>query len=186
MSDKNEKTRGIVITIAGLHGSGRSTQAKRLAKELDLRYFSTGKAFRERAKELGISLEEMNRQASMNSDFDKYLDMKTKEESRQGNVVIDANLSAWMAENPDLKIYLSASFSERVRRIAHREKISIEEAEKETKVREELERKRYIEYYGVDIADLTKYDIIINTSSFNIDTAANILKNVVLTYMSSR
>jgi len=186
MSDTKTKQRGIVITLAGLHGSGRSTQAKRLAEELNLRYFSTGKAFRDRAKELGISLEEMNRQASMDSDFDKYLDNKTKEESRQGNVVIDANLSAWMAENPDLKIYLTASFKERVRRIALRENMSFEEAEKETRNREGLERERYIQYYGMDITDITKYDIIINTSSFNIDTTANILKNVVLTYLSSR
>jgi cytidylate kinase len=186
MSNSKAKPRGIVITIAGLHGSGRSTQAKRLAEELNLRYFSTGQAFRDRAKELGINLEEMNRKASTDSDFDKYLDSKTKEESRHGNVVIDANLSAWMAENPDLKIYLTASFKERVRRIASRESMSFEEAEKETRIREELERDRYIQYYGVDITDLTKYDIIINTSSFNIDTAANILKNVVLTYLSSR
>ena len=186
MSEDKQTKRGLVIAISGLHGSGRSTQAKRLSEVLNLRYFSTGAVFRNRAKELGINLEEMNRVASENSEFDQYLDNKAKEESIKGNVVIDATLSAWMADNPDLKIFLTASFHERVKRIADREKISYKDAEKETKIREELECKRYLEFYGVDIKDLTKYDIIINTSSFNVNTTANILKNVVLTYMNSR
>lgn len=186
MSEGKLSKRGLVIAISGLHGSGRSTHAKKLAEELNLRYFSTGAVFRNRAKELGISLEEMNHLASENEEFDNYLDNKAKEESLKGNVVIDATLSAWMAEKPDLKIFLTAPFHERVKRIAEREKISFKEAEKETKIREELERSRYLQFYGVDINDLTKYDIIINTSSFKVDITANILKNVVSTYMNSR
>ena len=97
----------LVITVAGHHGSGRSTNAKFLAEMLGLKYISTGILFRERADELGISLEEMNLQASERPDFDNWLDERTKSESRKRGVVIDASLSAWMAEDPDIRIYVT-------------------------------------------------------------------------------
>ncbi len=68
----------LVITVAGHHGSGRSTNAKLLADSLGLKYISTGMLFRERAAELGVSLEEMNRIASEDPDFDNWLDNRTK------------------------------------------------------------------------------------------------------------
>ncbi len=174
----------LVITVGGLHGSGRSTNAKLLAESLGLRYISTGILFRERAEELGVSLEEMNRIAEEDPDFDNWLDNRTREESRKRGVVIDANLSAWMAEDPDLKIYVTCTFEERVGRIASRECRDYSEVEKETRMREESELERYKEYYGVDVSDLSVYDVILNTSLFSIEAVANILKNIVDQYVS--
>jgi len=174
----------LVITIAGLHGSGRSTHAKKLAETYGLRYISTGVLFRERAKELGVSIEEMSHIASRDPEFDNWLDAKTREESRKRGVVIDANLSAWMAENPDLKIYVTCPFEVRVCRIAEREKRPISEVEHETRVREESEEKRYREYYGIDIKDLSIYDVVLNTGLFSIEASADILKCVVEKYIS--
>lgn len=174
----------LVITIAGLHGSGRSTNAKLLAKSFGLKYLSTGMLFRERAEELGVNLEEMNRVASKDPDFDNWLDNRTREESRIRGIVIDANLSAWMADDPDLKIFVTCPFEERVRRIADREGRHYSEVENETRGREEIELKRYKEYYSVDISDLTVYDVIINTGLFSIDAVANILNNIVEQYIS--
>jgi cytidylate kinase len=173
----------IVITIAGKHGSGRTTHAKLLAESLGIRYISTGMLFRIHAEELGVSLEEMNEIASTSPDFDKWLDTKTKEESRKGGVVIDANLSAWMAENPDLKIYVDCPFGERVRRIAEREGREIYDVERETLMREESEARRYLDYYGVDLNDLSIYDVIINTSLFTVEGTAYILKCIVDQYI---
>ena len=141
----------LVITVAGNHGSGRSTNAQNLAESLGLRYISTGLLFRERATELGVSLEKMNRIASEDPDFDNWLDNRTREESRKRGVVIDANLSAWMAEDPDLKIFVTCPFDVRVARIADREDRDISDVEQETRMREESERVRYKDYYGVDI-----------------------------------
>lgn len=173
----------LVITLSGKHGSGRSTHAKLLAESLGLRYISTGTLFRIHAEELGVNLEEMNQIASENPDFDNWLDAKTKEESRKRGVVIDANLSAWMAEEPDLKIFVHCPFNERVRRIAEREGREFDEVAKETRSREELEAIRYKEYYGVDLNDLSIYDLIINTSLFTVEGTAHILKCVVNKYI---
>jgi cytidylate kinase len=155
----------LVITLAGHHGSGRTTNAKRLAESLGLRYISTGMLFRERAEELGVSLEEMNRIASNDKEFDNWLDNRTKEESSKRGIVIDATLSAWMAEDPDLRIFVRCPFEVRVRRIADREGREYDEVEQETRAREELEQRRYHDYYDVDISDLTIYDVILNTNT---------------------
>jgi cytidylate kinase len=176
--------RGLVITVAGLHGSGRSSQAQRLAESLGLRYISSGMIFRERAREKGMSIEELNLLAGTDPEFDNYLDTRTKEESRRGGVVIDANLSAWMAVEPNIRIYLTAPLEVRMKRIADREKRPIEEVERETKVREESERERYRRYYGVDVADLSPYDVVLNTALFDLEATANILKKIVDEYCS--
>lgn len=172
--------------MAGPHGSGRSTQARLIADTFDLRYVSAGMLFRERAEELGLSLEEMSRRAAENRDFDNYLDARTKEESRRGGVVIDATLSGWMAENPDLRIHLSCPLEERVRRIAEREGRALEEVERETRFREENELRRFKELYGVDLEDLSVYDLVVNTGLFEADGVARILKNVIDEYLSCR
>jgi cytidylate kinase len=152
----------------------------------NLRYVSAGTLFRERAEELGVSLTEMSRRASAESDFDNYLDRRSKEESRKGGVVLDATLSAWMAEEPDLKIYLTCPLEERVRRITEREERSFEEVMEETRFREENEANRFMEYYGIDLDDLSIYDVILNTEHFEVHSTARILKNVIEEYLSGK
>jgi len=177
------RKRGLVVTVAGLHGSGRTTQAMKLAKAFGLRYVSTGTIFRERAAELNVSLEEMTRIAAADDSFDRFLDDRAKKETLGGGVVLDATLSGWMAEKPDIRIYLTAPLDVRVRRIIEREKRSFEEVERETGLREEAERERFLRYYGVDLEDLTIYDLVLNTAIFDADAVANILKNVVEAYI---
>ncbi|MCK4318633.1 cytidylate kinase family protein [Candidatus Bathyarchaeota archaeon] len=178
--------RDLVITVAGPHGSGRSTQARFIAESFDLRYISAGMIFRERAEELGLSLEEMSRKAAVDRDFDNYLDARTKEESRRGGVVIDATLSGWMAEDPDLRIYLSCPLEERVRRIAEREDRALEEVDRETCFREENELRRFRECYGMDLKDLSVYDLVVNTGLFDAAGVARIFKNFIDEYLSCR
>jgi len=186
MSEKRKSTRGLVITVAGPHGSGRSTQAEILAKAFKLRYVSTGTLFRERAAETGLTLDELNVRSKDNPDFDRWLDNRAREETIKGGVVLDATLSGWMADNPDLRIYLYAPLKERIRRIAGRENFSIKKAERETAIRETAEKERFKEFYKVDLDDLSIYDVILNTGLFDVEACAHILKNIVEYYMSRR
>ncbi|MBQ03924.1 cytidylate kinase [Candidatus Bathyarchaeota archaeon] len=182
MKGAPKKVEELVITVSGYHGSGRSTQATRLAEAFGLRYVSSGTIFRQIAKERGIGLEDMSRFTEEDPEIDRMIDQRAKDESKKLGVVIDATLAGWMAEDPDIRIFLLVSFNERIKRIANRENISYVEAEKETVAREKSEKKRFRAYYKVNLEDLSIYDIIINTELFDIDAIARILKSVVEEY----
>ena len=181
MKNKN-LMKNLVITISGFHGSGRTTHAKKLAKALGLRYVSSGTIFRQMAEERNLSLEEMSILSEQDPQIDMLIDEKTKEESKRRGLVIDATLSAWMAIDPDIKIFLITPLKNRIIRIACREKISYNEAERETLAREESERERFLTYYDIDIADFSIYDVILNTDLFAPQATARILKRLVEEY----
>jgi cytidylate kinase len=185
MTGKPRKPEELVITVSGYHGSGRSTHATKLAETFGLRYVSSGTIFRQLAKERGLSLEEMSRLTEEDSEIDRKIDERAKEESKIPGVVIDATLAGWMAEDPDIRIFLHCSFEERIRRIADREDISYDEAKKETVAREESEKERFKIYYNVTIEDLSIYDIVLNTELFEADATARILKRFVDEYCTA-
>ena len=177
----------IVITVSGPPGAGKSTHAKKLAERFNLRYFSIGRYFREAAKARGIDLEEFHKQAEDNKIFDIEADKITKQEAQKGGVVLDGHLTGWIAkELADIKIYLIAPMETRIHRIAEREKKSISEAKKEVEEREKSNRKRYKRYYGIDIGDLTIYDIIINTKKWSIEEVQQTLTNLIEYYIKKR
>jgi cytidylate kinase len=188
LSDGGGETssRRLVIAVSGLHGSGKSVHAKRLAKTFGLRHVSAGMLFRRMAEERDMTLEEMSRLAKEDPEIDRLLDDRTKMEASKGGVVIDAALSGWMVKNADIKIFLTAPFEARVRRIAARDCASTGEAREVTRLREEVERDRFRKYYGIDIYDLSIYDVVLNTELFIPDGTAGILKRIVEEYRSGR
>ncbi|MGD2201258.1 MAG: AAA family ATPase [Candidatus Bathyarchaeota archaeon] len=173
----------LVITVSGYHGSGRSTHALNLAETFNLRYVSSGTIFREMAKERGLDLETMSKLTEEIPELDRVIDDRAKEASLNRGVVIDATLSGWVAVDPDLRIFLTAPLESRVKRIAYRENISLEEARRETQVRGESERERFLKYYDIDIRDLSIYDVILNTDLFEPEATARILKRIVGEYL---
>ncbi|MBS7637800.1 AAA family ATPase [Candidatus Bathyarchaeota archaeon] len=185
MAEKKARRRSLVIAIGGLHGTGKSTQARRLAASLGLRYVSAGHLFRKLAEEAGVSLEELSKMADEDPEIDLLIDEMTKEEAKRGGVVIDGALSAWMAENADIKILLTSPLEARVERIAARDGLTLEEARRRTLEREEMERNRFKRYYGIDITDTSVYDIVINTQLFDAKSTARILKNIAMEFLDS-
>jgi cytidylate kinase len=177
----------LVITIGGLHGTGKTTYAKALAKTFDLEHVSAGGIFRQIAKEKGLTLQDLTSLAKKDKKIDEFVDSKIKEAAKKGSVVIDGLLSAWMArDEADIKIYLFAPDNVRFKRIASREKISYEEAKKLTLEREKAEKERYKKFYGLDMDDLTIYDIVFNTDLLPLNSNIKILTNVVKEYMKAK
>ncbi len=170
----------ITVTLGGLHGTGKSSTADMVAKRFNLRRLSAGGIFRQLAEERGLSLEEFSRVAEEDSSIDHELDSRLKSEAEKGNVLLDGQLAAWMAgKNAGLKVLLIARDEVRIRRIAERDDVSFEHAKHETLTREEIERDRYKEFYGVDIADRSIYDLIINTEKFDIDGVTAIISQAI-------
>jgi cytidylate kinase len=172
-----------VITIGGLHGTGKSSVADAVAKRFNLRRVSAGSTFREMAQEKGLSLEEFCRVAESDEEIDKLIDEAQKTEAERGNVVIDGQLAAWMAgEHADLKIYLVAPLDARIKRIAARDGTEFEFAKRETIQREGSERARYLEYYKVNLSDLSIYDLILNTGKYPLNGVSKIVITAIETF----
>ena len=177
----------MVITVSGPHGTGKSTYAKALAEALRLRYVSAGELFRGLAREQKLSLQKLSARAAEDPSIDRMLDERTKSEAEKGGVVIDAQLAAWMAgELADAKVLLTAPNDVRFKRIAERDHIGVEEARKETEYRESIQKERYKKYYGIDVSDLSIYNIKVDTSLYPIEETKRIIIDSVRNFLAER
>ncbi len=174
----------LVITVGGLHGTGKSTYAKLLAEDLELRHISAGELFRAVAKEKKITLGEMNKITDNNPEIDNKIDQRIKQEADKGNILLDGQLAAWMAgDKTVLKILLIAPKEVRLKRIAERDGMSLAEAEKRTLYREQIEKERYKKYYGIDVSDPSIYDLIVDTNLYPFEEMKKIIKKIVGDYV---
>ena len=166
----------MIITIGGLAGTGTTTAAEVLSERLDIPYISAGFIFREMAAEHGMSVLEFSEFAEGNDDIDKEIDKRQAEKAKQAeNLIIEGRLSAFFVDNADLKICLITPFDVRSKRIAQREKKSVDVAKEEIITREKSEALRYMEIHNIDISNMEIYDLIVNTDSFDPQSISEII-----------
>jgi CMP/dCMP kinase len=171
----------MIISVSGPHGTGKSTYAARLAKDLRLRHVSAGVLFRKIARENNLSIEDMGRKALEDFSIDKLVDERTKKEAEEGDVVIDGQLAGWIVmDKADLRIYLTAPENIRLERIAKRDKLSIDDARAETGKRESVQSERYLRHYGFHVEDRSIYHLVLDTSLGSIDDTARVLLDAAL------
>lgn len=164
---------GLVVTIGGPHGTGKSTYAKMIAKQFKLRYVSAGQFFRDLAKQRGVSLEELSRQAAKSQEIDRLIDERSAAEAAKGNVVVEGQLAGWMTKDrAQVRVYLKAPDEVRIARIAHRDRLDYEVARRQTLEREQIQRDRYKRYYGIDIDNLSLYNVVIDTGNRSIESTS--------------
>jgi len=166
----------LLIAISGDHGAGKSTVAKELAKRLGLRHLSAGEIFRRMAEEKGMGLKEFSEYAEKHPEIDLEIDRRLGEV--KGEAVVDGRLAGWMVKGADLRVLFTAPLEVRVRRIAEREGRDLQEVREETLAREESERKRFKELYGIDIDDLSIFDLVINTARLEVEEEVEILERL--------
>ena len=169
----------MIITIGGLPGTGTTTMAKKIAEKYNLRHVCAGFIFRDMAKEMGMDLAEFSKYAEENEEVDKEIDRRQVEMAKEGNIVLEGRLAAWMLIKNnikiDLAIWLKAPPMVRAERISIRENEDVEEAMRKMLEREQSEKKRYKEIYNIDIDDLSIYDLVIDTSKWGIDGVFSII-----------
>ncbi|AAM31849.1 Cytidylate kinase [Methanosarcina mazei Go1] len=166
--------------MSGLPGSGTSTLSKLLAECYDLELISSGEIFRRMARERGMSLAEFGALAERDPSIDLDIDKNQKAiiHSRE-NIILESRLAGHMAQGRSdvIKIWIKAPLLTRVKRIQRREKtISFDEELKKTVERERSETLRYKNYYGIDITDLSIYDIVIDSEKWNQYQTLDILR----------
>lgn len=176
----------MLITVSGPAGSGKSTLAASLADAFAYEHVSGGDIFRDIAAERDLTPLELNRLAEEEDQIDRDLDRRLRSTARDGeNLVLESRLAGWMAaEYADLRIWLDAPLDVRATRIADREEKTVDQAREETRARAESEALRYEEYYGIDIDDLSIYDLVINTARWTPEGVLSLTKQAVDAYES--
>jgi cytidylate kinase len=132
------------------------------------------------SRERGFSLAEFGALAERDPSIDLDIDKNQKSiiHSRE-NIILESRLAGHMAQGrPDvLKVWIKAPLLIRVKRIQRREKmVSFDEELKKTVERERSEALRYKNYYGIDITDLSIYDIVIDSEKWNQYQTLDILR----------
>ena len=175
---------GPIITVSGHHGSGKSTYAKKIAEEFQLRYISSGEIFRKYAQDHKLSVKELSTKILTLPSLDYLIDQTAIDAAVGGSIVIDASISGWIfREIADLTILITAPLETRVKRVASRDNNDYSEALIETQTREASEKQRYWNLYQIDTDDWSSFDFIFNTHSFSKALSTEILVELVRVFL---
>jgi cytidylate kinase len=171
-------------------GSGKSTQAKKLAERYGLKYYSGGEALKALALERGYKPLEKGwwesreglsflEKREKDFDFDRAVDRKLLEAAKNGNVVLDSWTMPWLF-NQGFKIWLDASLKIRAERVAQRDGISIKKALWALKNKEERTKAIYKRLYGFSLGeDFTPFHLILDTERLTAEEVFHVLSLVL-------
>lgn len=156
------------ITISGLPGSGTSTVSKIISKKMNYPYIYAGNIFRQMAADSGKSLLDFNKLAGSEKTIDFQLDNKMLDYAKNNeDILLEGRIIGFIAARnhiPAFKIWIDAPINIRAERVAKRDKQTLEAAISDVKKREEMEVVRYLEYYNIDMKDLSVYDLTVDSS----------------------
>jgi cytidylate kinase len=160
----------LLITVSGPPGSGTTTASTRVARDLALELLPGGEVFRAMAAERAMSLGTFGAYAATHPEVDVELDTRLAARARKGDVVIESRLAGWIAridELPAVTAWVDCAPEVRARRVAARERITVEQAAAENAERQRVERDRYLALYGLDLADLSAYDLVLDSDALS-------------------
>ncbi len=132
------------------------------------------------AEEHGMSVADFNKYMESHPEYDKIVDDKLIEhESMQGNFLFDSRL-AWHFVPSSFKVYMQVDIKTSAERIINAgrndEKYDdVDSAIRELKKRRESEIVRYNSLYGVDIMDMSNYDLVVDTNGKTPEEVADII-----------
>jgi CMP/dCMP kinase len=193
--DGNRKNSIITsIVISGWPAVGKTTMATEIAREFKFKLYNGGDILKMLAHDKGYSVsgndwwdtEEAKKfmaQRKTDPCFDKQVDKKLVEIVKTEKAVITSYTLPWLVEGP-IKFWLKGSQLNRAKRMANRDNLSVKEAEKVIKTRDEQNKTIYRKLYGFNFGeDLTVFDFLINTDLMCLESlvkvSIDILKNII-------
>ncbi len=179
----------MIITISGTPGSGKSTVAQILAKQLRAERIYIGGILRDLARKKGMTLEELTQYAQSHPEIDQEADQETRDQARQlaqkgKDVLVEGRVQFFFLPE-SVKVFMKVNPEEAARRIwkdlqdkdkrgARNEEVvaSIKKVQEKIIKREEEDAKRYKKLYGLDHRDESQYDAVIDTTKITATEAA--------------
>ncbi|MDR2046878.1 MAG: cytidylate kinase family protein [Clostridiales bacterium] len=184
----------MIISLSGQLGSGKSTLCAYFKEQKGFEIFSTGTIHRRLAKEMNLSTLEFNALLAKDKNTDLLIDGEMKKYARENSgrdIVFDSRL-AWHFIKESFKVFLlvaPAAAARRVfsNRVSEEEKYSsLEDAAGGLIRRRAIETERFNEFYGVDCDDYENYDLIVDTSDADTETAAKIILSAYAAFSAKR
>ena len=170
------------IIISGLPAAGKSTVAEIISKKLNMKAINVGDILKSKFTEVtssnywdtpsGFSALRLREK---NEEIDKSIDRAVLRIINRGNIVIASYVMPWLSKT-GYKIWLDASPEERTKRLAKRDKISIEKAAEIIKRRDKENYLLYKRIYGISFGkDKKPFDLVIDTEKLSPREVANII-----------
>jgi predicted cytidylate kinase len=173
----------MIITISGFSGSGKTTVATLAGERLKIPAIDVGQIFRGLAAKHGMDVVTFGKYAEKHPEIDRQLDAEMiKLCRRKKDLILQGRLAGWMTKRNGieaLRVWIGASAKTRAARICHREGIRLAKACADTLRRDEDNRRRYLETYGLDLNDLSIYDSVIQTDNLTIEGVVSALMNAI-------
>ncbi len=159
------------ITITGQLGSGKSTAAKTIVERYGFNYFSTGQIMRAMAEEAGMDICQFNIMIKGDPTVDLEIDNRTREVARaaETDTIFDSRM-AWFFAPVSFKVFVTVDRDVAVARVAQNprpgEPQEPEALYCELKERADVERARFVDFYGAeaDYYDLSHYNLVIDST----------------------
>ncbi len=164
--------------MSGPPGAGRSTLLRNLkpyVEPLGWETFSGGdwsRQYAKRSKEHGHNEKTHHYAEEVSEDVDHQIDLALREKLSDPNVhvAVESWIAGWnMRGLPHvLKVLLMCDTALRIDRVVNRDNLTVEEAKRHLRNREESNLAKWSRMYGVDPRDFwdpKHYDLIINTYS---------------------
>ena len=174
------------IVLAGSPASGKTVAAKAISKILGIRMLGGTDILKQMAIEKGYKpggdewwdsgegMRFLNERKS-NSEFDKETDRRMEVAIKKGDVVVTSYTAPWLIKE-GFKVWIAAGKETRALRMAGRDHIPIEEAEKVIAKRDEENRKLYMALYKIDFGHDTKpFDLVIETDDKTMEEVVKII-----------
>jgi len=161
-----------IISITGDLASGKTTVTRFLIDELGYDIYKNGERFRAMAQEMNMSVSEFGDYVEKHPEIDRELDdFARKYGEEHDNFIIDARLG-WYTVPTSFKVYLKVDQDEGARRAfndpdrkATENFATVEEYKADMIKRYNGENERYINLYGVNRADMSNYDLVVDTTN---------------------
>jgi CMP/dCMP kinase len=168
-------SRALKIAISSHSGCGNTTATNNVGATLELDVVNY--TFRDLASDLDLPFETIQQKASKSPIYDFLTDLNLMRASLRSCVVVGSRLAGWLVD-ADLRVWLHAPLEARAKRIFQREPdkhAGYESVLYRTLQRDEQNRKRYLEIYGIDINDRSDFDITINTEKLTAEQVSSLI-----------